>query len=305
MIDVSSPKAVRSLMERYGIRARKRFGQNYLVDGNIIEKIGRAAEISSEDAVVEIGPGLGALTLSLARQAGFVLAVEIDRNLLPVLAETLSGVGRVELLCQDAMKTDFDELVREKTGGLYGRDGKPYKLLANLPYYITSPLLLHLLTNRYNLSVVVVMVQREVAARLAAPPGTKDYGSLSVVVQYFTTPKLLFYVPRTVFLPVPAVDSAVVRFDLRKEPAVHVADEELFFKVVRASFGQRRKTVLNALGGAGLGLSREDLGALLAGAGIDPGRRGETFSLGEFAVIADAIKSSKLWPPALENDILK
>lgn len=291
MIDVSSPGAAQSLMERYGVRTKKRLGQNFLVDGNIVEKIVRAAGVSPEDAVVEIGPGLGALTASLARQAGIVLAVEIDRNLIPLLSETLSGAGRVELLCQDALKTDFDELVREKTSGHYGRGGKPYKALANLPYYITSPLLLHLLTSRFNLSVLVLMVQREVAARLTALPGTKDYGSLSVVVQYFAIPKLLFLVPRTVFMPAPAVDSAVVRFDLREEPAVPVQDEELFFKVVRASFGQRRKTVLNALG-AGLGLSRKDLGGILAGVGIDPGRRGETFSLSEFAVIADAIKFS-------------
>ncbi|MCL6638424.1 MAG: 16S rRNA (adenine(1518)-N(6)/adenine(1519)-N(6))-dimethyltransferase RsmA [Firmicutes bacterium] len=276
-------------MERFGIRARKSLGQNFLIDGNIIRKIVDAAGVGCDDAVVEIGPGLGALTATLARRAKSVIAVEIDRGLIPVLTETLAGAGQVRVFCRDALKTDFDALVEEQTGGVYGKKGKPYKLLANLPYYITSPLIMHLLTNRFHLSRMVVMVQLEVAARLAARPGTGDYGALTVAVNYFTSPALLFRVPRTVFYPVPAVDSAVVRLDARPEPPVAVADESLFFKIVRASFGQRRKTILNALAGAGLELSREARLEALDRAGIDAGRRGETLSLEEFAALTAAV----------------
>lgn len=286
MTEVNSPAAVRAIMNRYGISCRKSLGQNFLIDSNIINKIIGAAELTPADLVVEIGPGLGALTTRAVRSAGKVLAVEVDRGLLPVLAGILEG--DVEVIQGDALEIDFDRMVGEKTGGAFGRGGKQYKLLANLPYYITSPLLMHLLLGRFNVSLIIVMIQLEVAARLTAVPGTKEYGALSVAVQYFTEPKMLFRVPRTVFYPPPGVDSAVVRLAVRSEPAVAVRDEEAFFRVVRASFGRRRKTLLNALAGSGLGVDRGVWQSVLGNAGIDPGRRGETLTLAEFAALTDS-----------------
>jgi len=288
LIQVASPAAVRSIMRRHNISCRKSLGQNFLVDLNIIKKILDSAELTLDDLVLEIGPGLGALTAQAAQNAGKVLAVEVDRGLLPVLAETLEGAGNVEVIEGDALKTDFDRLAGEKTGGLFGSGGKKYKLIANLPYYITSPLLMHLLMNRFNFSVAIVMVQLEVAERLAAGPGVKQYGALSVAVQYFTESKILFKVPRTVFFPAPEVDSAVVRLSQRALPAVSVRDEKTFFKLVRAAFGRRRKTLLNSLDGSGLGPDKATWLKVLQRCGIDASRRGETLALAEFACLTGA-----------------
>lgn len=288
MIEINSPAAVRAIMHRYGIACRKSLGQNFLLDSNIINKIIGVADLTPADLVVEIGPGLGSLTTRVARAAGRVLAVEVDRGLMPALAETLEGAGDVEVIQGDALDIDFDRMVEEKTGGDFGRGGKQYKLLANLPYYITSPLLMHLLLGRFNFSLMIVMIQLEVAARLVAVPGTKDYGALSVAVQYFAEPKMLFRVPRTVFYPSPGVDSAVVRLVVRPEPAVAVRDEGAFFRVVRAAFGLRRKTLLNSLAGSDLGIDREAWQSVLGNAGIDPGRRGETLTLKEFAALTES-----------------
>jgi len=286
LFEVISPAVVRSIMQRFGISCRKSLGQNFLVDSNIINKIIAGAELTDADLVVEIGPGLGALTGRIAARAGKVLAVEVDRGLLPALAEVLEGAGDIEVVQGDALKIDFDMLAWEKTGGKFGRGAGKYKLMANLPYYITSPLLMHLLLNRFNISLIIVMVQLEVATRLAALPGTKAYGALSLAVQYFTEPKILFRVPRTVFFPQPDVDSAVVRLAIRPEPAVQVPSEEEFFKIIRASFGQRRKTLINSLSGSNLGVDKETCLRALKQSGIDPARRGETLSLAEFAVLA-------------------
>lgn len=286
-MEVTSPSAVRAIMSRYGLACRKSLGQNFLVDKNIIEKIIGAADLKTADLVVEIGPGLGALTKPAARSAARVLAVEVDRGLLPVLAKILEGAGDIEVIEGDALKIDFDEMVEEKTGGAYGREGRSYKLLSNIPYAITSPLLIHLLRGRFHFSLMVVMVQLEVAARLVAAPGTRDYGALSVAVQYFAEPEKLFRVPRTVFYPSPGVDSEVLRLTVRPRPAVDVRSEEDFFRVVRAAFGQRRKTLLNSLAGSGLEVPREAWQVILGQAGIDPGRRGETLSLQEFAAVTE------------------
>jgi len=287
--EVASPAVVRDLLKRNKLSCRKSLGQNFLVDSNIIDKIIEAADLSAGDLAVEIGPGLGALTTRIAREAGKVLAVEVDRGLLPVLAEVVEGAGDVEIIHGNALEIDFDKLVHEKTGGRFGRGSGQYKLLANLPYYITSPLLIHILQERYNLCRMVVMVQSEVAARLAAAPGTKDYGVLSVAVQYFTEVKVLFRVPRTVFFPSPAVDSAVVRL-LPRPPRDPVQDEKTFFKVVRAAFGKRRKTLLNSLADSGFGIEKEVWRAVLESAAIDPGRRGETLSLAEFARLTGCLQ---------------
>jgi len=288
-VEVTSPAAVRAILHHYKLSCKKSLGQNYLIDSNIADKIVNAANLSPADLVVEIGPGLGALTTRAARRAGKVLAVEIDRGLLPALAEVLEGMGNVEVIHGDALEVDFAGLVREKTQKEYGWGGGGCKLLANLPYYITSPLLMRLLQGRCNFSLMVIMVQLEVANRLVARPGTKDYGALSVAVQYFTEAEILFRVPRTVFFPAPAVDSAVVRLMVRPEPAVPVCSEEAFFKVVRAAFGKRRKTILNALAGAGLDIERELWKSALESSGIDQERRGETLSIVEFARLTDRL----------------
>ncbi|RJQ27493.1 MAG: 16S rRNA (adenine(1518)-N(6)/adenine(1519)-N(6))-dimethyltransferase RsmA [Peptococcaceae bacterium] len=292
MHNLASVAGTRALLRNYGFRYRKSLGQNFLVDPGIIQKIVDAVEPALMDVIVEIGPGLGTLTKQVAGHVGKVLAVEIDRHLLPILADTLGGLeSHVEVIQGDALEIDFDRLVAAKTAGEFGQGGRPYKLVANLPYYITGPLLTRLVLERFNTSVMVVMVQQEVAARLTAAPGNKNYGSLSVLVRYFTEPEMVFRVPRTVFYPVPGVDSAVVRLRVRPEPAVRVLDEALFFKIVRAAFALRRKNILNALSGAMGGISKEKWRIILAKAGIDPGRRGETFSLAEFAAVADRIKA--------------
>lgn len=289
MIQTTSPAAIRNIMHSHGISCRKSLGQNFLIDTNIINKIITAAELTRSDLVVEIGPGLGALTAQIASTAGKVIAVEVDKGLLAVLTEVLEGFQNVEMIQGDALKTDFDRVLEERTGGEYGSNGKKYKLMANLPYYITSPVLMHLLLGRFNISIIVIMIQAEVAERLAASPGSKAYGALSLAVQYFTKPEILFRVPRTVFYPKPGVDSAVVRLAVRSEPAAFVRDEKAFFKIIRSAFGKRRKTLLNSLTGSDLGIDRDTCLRALKNSGIDPGRRGETLSLAEFASLAESI----------------
>ena len=289
MIQMISPAAIRNIMQSHGISCRKSLGQNFLIDNNIIGKIIASAELTRSDLVVEIGPGLGALTTEIARQAGKVIAVEVDRGLITALSEVLTGQQNVELILGDAMKIDFDRLAGESTAGEYGSTGKKYKLMANLPYYITTPVLMRLLLGRFNISIIVIMIQVEVAERLAAVPGSKTYGALSLAVQYFAKPEILFRVSRTVFYPKPGVDSAVVRLVVRPAPAVVVRDENMLFNIIRAAFGKRRKTLLNSLTGSALGLDRETCLSGLEIAGIDPGRRAETLSLAEFASLTDSI----------------
>ncbi|RPF42430.1 dimethyladenosine transferase [Thermodesulfitimonas autotrophica] len=280
MDELASLATVRALLRQYGIRPRKRWGQNFLINPGILEKIVAAAEISPADTVVEVGPGIGALTARLTALAGHVVAVEIDRSLVALLKERFSACPNLFLVEGDALKADFDALVRAAGGTL------PYKVVANLPYYVTTPLLTRLLNTNFTVSLLVVMVQKEVALRLVARPGTKEYGSLSVLAQYRSEAELVTVVSRGSFFPAPAVDSAVVKLRLRSAPPVAVPDEGLFFRVVRAAFGQRRKTLLNALAGAGLGRGRQEWEAVLKQAGIDPQRRGETLDLAAFAAIA-------------------
>ncbi|MFZ5646192.1 MAG: 16S rRNA (adenine(1518)-N(6)/adenine(1519)-N(6))-dimethyltransferase RsmA [Bacillota bacterium] len=280
MTDVAAPSAVRDLLEKYSFRCRKSMGQNFLVDANIVNKIVSSASLDKDDVVVEIGPGLGVITRAAATMAKKVISVELDRNLLPILEETLQGTGNVSIVPGDAMEVDLDDIVKTHAG----HSGR-YKLIANLPYYITTPLIMRLLRSGFNISSLVIMMQLEVAERIAALPGGKDYGALTVAVQYYTEVRYLFRVPNTVFIPRPDVDSAVVRLDKRSRPAVETPDEDLFFKTVRGSFGQRRKTLLNALGSAFPHIARDGLKALLEKAGIDPSRRGETLDIEEFAAV--------------------
>lgn len=284
-----SPATVRQIVEKYGFRFQKSLGQNFLIDGNIVNKIAGSAELDRDDVVLEIGAGIGTLTSALAERAGKVIVIEIDRNLQPILAETLADFDNVEIVIGNALKTDFDQIVREKTGDQYGRAAKPYKLTANLPYYITTPLIMHALENHFNISTAVFMIQKEVAERITALPGGKDYGALTIGVNYFSEPQLVLRVPKMVFMPQPEVESAVLRLKVRENPPVHVEDEQLFFKVVKAAFGQRRKTLLNAISGLMPGMDKSEAARWMNVAGIDSGRRGETLSIEEFARLANTI----------------
>ena len=277
-----SPGLVRDLLGRYNFRIKKGLGQNFLIDDNIIKKIVQAAELKSTDTVVEIGPGLGSLTRRLSEKAGRVIAVEIDRNLLPILEETLTEYENITLIEADALKIYLKRLVGEYSGSI-----ERYKIVANLPYYITSPLIMHFLENDFNISRIVVMVQLEVARRLAAKPGSKEYGALTIAVNYYASVETAFRVPPTVFIPKPEVGSAVVCLDVRDGPPVSVLNRDDFFALVRAAFQQRRKTLLNALSGVVKQFTREAWLGMLNEAGIDPLRRGETLDLGEFALLAN------------------
>ncbi|WP_018086064.1 16S rRNA (adenine(1518)-N(6)/adenine(1519)-N(6))-dimethyltransferase RsmA [Desulfurispora thermophila] len=279
MRDLTAPSRVQALMQKYGLKARKSLGQNFLVDQNIVQKIVDAAGLTPSDTVVEIGPGLGVLTARLAQKAGRVIAVEIDQHLIPVLQENLAAAGNVQLVHGDALHTDFAAL----TGGV------PFTVVANLPYYITTPLLFHLLESGYPIRRLVLMVQDEVADRLAAPPGNKQYGALSVMVQYYTRVEYMFKVPRTVFIPRPGVDSAVVRLEKRETPAVPVPDEALFQRLVRGAFAQRRKTLANALAAALPFLSREQWQQELRALGLPDNVRGEMLSMEQFAALTAAV----------------
>lgn len=284
MVEARSPSALRALLQHYGLRPKKGLGQHFLWQTQIVERIADAAELTEDDVVLEIGPGLGILTAALARRAGRVIAVEIDRALFPLLQETLQGYDNIRLVAGDARTVDFEELLETHAPGFT----RPCKVLGNLPYYITSPLLMRLLHQEFHKELLVFMVQKEVAERIAASPGGKEYGSLSVAVQYYAEPELLFNVSPHAFFPPPGVASAIIRLRCRSHPAVEVHDEEHFFKVVRAAFRYRRKTIKNSLREAGL-LRTELEMKIFAEAGIDPGRRGETFDLHEFALLADAL----------------
>jgi 16S rRNA (adenine1518-N6/adenine1519-N6)-dimethyltransferase len=284
MFDPALPSVVKDLLQRHQFRIKKKFGQNFLIDGNIISKILSAADLNNMDIVVEIGPGVGALTYRLAKVAKQVFAVEIDRTVLPLLTETLEGLENVALIEADALKINFDRLVQERTGNLAGG----YKVVANLPYYITTPLIMHLLEGHSGVRKIIVMVQEEVARRLTASPGTKDYGALTVAANYYAAVEMAFKVPRTVFLPRPEVDSAVVSMTVREIPAVNVINQHIYFALVKATFQQRRKTLLNALSSMDKDLPKDRWLGILRQADIDPVRRGETLNIQEFARLADA-----------------
>jgi 16S rRNA (adenine1518-N6/adenine1519-N6)-dimethyltransferase len=275
----------RELLNAYGLKLKKSLGQNFLTDSHVLNKIIRAAELNKDSGVIEIGPGIGALTERLAEQAGKVVAVELDQRLVPVLKELFQHQPHVEIIHGDALEVDLGAVIQE-----HMRDMKTLHVVANLPYYVTSPILIRLLTERYPLTNIVIMIQKEVADRLAAKPGTKDYSSLSVLVQYFAEAEEVAKVPSHVFVPRPQVDSAVARLTLRERPAVEVKNEELFFKIVRASFAQRRKTLLNTLHATLFArVDKHQVEAWLNEAGIDPKRRGETLNLEEFATLVEVI----------------
>jgi 16S rRNA (adenine1518-N6/adenine1519-N6)-dimethyltransferase len=284
--DVASPKRTNELLKRHGLTLKKSLGQNFLVDLNILSKIVGAADLDETKGALEIGPGIGALTQQLARRAGRVVAVEIDRRLLPVLEETLQPFPNASVVHGDVLEVDLRQLFAERFAGLEG-----VSVVANLPYYITTPIIMKLLEEKLPLDNIVVMIQKEVAERMAAKPGGKDYGSLSIAVQYYCEPELVTIVPHTVFIPKPNVDSAVIKLKVRRQPPVVTVDEAFFFEVVQASFVQRRKTLYNNI--AARFFTKEtktELAPLLADCGIEPSRRGETLSMAEYARLSDALR---------------
>ena len=286
--DYSVTKAV---LERHGFTFKKSFGQNFLTDTNILQKIVDTAEIDDQVNVIEIGPGIGALTEFLAERAAQVMAFEIDHRLVPILADTLRDFDNVTVVNEDILKVDLAQHIQS-----FKNPDLPIKVVANLPYYITTPILMHLIESGIPFSEFVVMMQKEVADRISAQPNTKAYGSLSIAVQYYMTAKVAFIVPRTVFVPAPNVDSAILKMVRRPEPAVAVEDESFFFKVSKASFTHRRKTLWNNLTGY-FGKTEEvkdKLTKALDQAGLSPSVRGEALSLAEFASLASALKGQGL-----------
>lgn len=270
------------ILRKYQFRMQKKYGQNFLIDANILSEIVEAAQITKEDCVLEIGPGIGTMTQYLAEAAGRVIAVEIDRELIPILEETLSPYRNVTLVCGDILKIDLTELVNKNGGG-------PVKVVANLPYYITTPIIMALFESRVPLSSITVMVQSEVADRMRTGPGTKDYGALSLAVQYYAKPEIVARVSASCFTPRPNVDSTVVRLIKYEKPPVEVEDEKWLFALIRASFNQRRKTLANGLAGSGLRLTRGQVEAVLDEMGLSRTVRGETFTLERFAEFSNRL----------------
>lgn len=283
--DIATPTRTKEVLEKYGFSFKKSLGQNFLIDTNILYNIVEAADLDSSKAAIEIGPGIGALTEQLGRAAGHVLAIEIDQRLLPILEDTLAPYDNIEVVHGDVLELDLAALARDKLSGY-----EKVSVVANLPYYVTTAILMKLLESRLPLENIVVMIQKEVAERIAAKPGSKDYGSLSVAAQFYAETEVAMIVPASVFIPRPNVDSAVIKLKIRDRPPVEVDDENFFFRVVRACFAQRRKTLLNNLMSGLFDKQRKDeVIQMLSDLEIEPSRRGETLSIDEYASLANEI----------------
>lgn len=281
---LSNPKKTIEVIQKHGFDFQKKFGQNFLIDPHVLDKIIAAAGITKDDFVLEIGPGIGTMTQYLAEAAREVTAVEIDRNLIPILEETLAGYDNVTVINQDILKLDLEALAQEKNGG------RPIKVVANLPYYITTPIIMGLYESHVPVSSITVMVQKEVAHRMQAGPGSKDYGALSLAVQYYASPYIAANVPPNCFMPRPNVGSAVIHLESYQNPPVSVKDEKLMFALIRASFNQRRKTLLNGLKNAtDLPYGKEELLETFAALGWKETVRGEQLTLEQFAQLSDAL----------------
>ena len=292
MAYLGTPTATAQVIKKYGFSFQKKFGQNFLIDANILEKIIASAEITKEDCVIEIGPGIGTMTQYLAENAREVVAVEIDKNLIPILEETLKEYENVSILNEDILKVDLNRLVKEKN------DGRPIKVVANLPYYITTPIIMGLFEGHVPISSITIMVQKEVADRMQVGPGTKDYGALSLAVQYYAKPEIMLNVPPACFMPRPNVGSAVIRLTRFEEPPVKAQDERKMFSIIRAAFNQRRKTLANALTnglaytneeGRVIHVSRKEVCETLEKMGLSQTIRGEALSLEQFARLSDLL----------------
>ena len=284
MEKLSNPQRTIEVIKKYEFCFQKKFGQNFLIDGHVLDKIIAGAGVTKDDMVLEIGPGIGTMTQYLAEAAGKVVAVEIDRNLLPILQETLADYDNVKVIHADVLSLDLEKLVQEENGG------RPIKVVANLPYYITTPIIMALFEQHVPLANVTVMVQKEVAARMKSGPGSKDYGALSLAVQYYAEQYIVANVPCNCFMPRPNVDSAVIRLTRYEEPPVQVKDEKMLFKIIRASFNQRRKTLQNGLNNSSeLNFTKDQIAAAIAEAGFSPSVRGEALTLEQFAKLTDIL----------------
>lgn len=284
--DIATPIRTKEILKKYGFSFKKSLGQNFLIDPNILRNIVSHAHLTSESGAIEVGPGIGALTEHLARAAKKVVSFEIDQRLLPVLEDTLSPYDNIKIVHSDILKADVVKVIQEEMPGI-----EDIMVVANLPYYVTTPILMKLLNDRLPIRGFVVMMQKEVADRITAKPGTKEYGSLSIAIQYYCTAEVAMIVPKTVFMPQPNVDSAVIRLIRHDKPPVEVINEDFLFEVTRASFAQRRKTILNNLQ-AGLSEGKKNKDAILNAleeAGVEPSRRGETLTIEEFGHLADAL----------------
>ena len=285
---LGNPQNTIAVLQKYNFSFQKKFGQNFLIDTHVLDKIIRSAEITKEDMVVEIGPGIGTMTQYLACAAGKVAAIEIDKALIPILEDTLEGYENVQVINDDVLKVDIAKLAEEENGG------RPIKVVANLPYYITTPIIMGLFENHVPLKSITVMVQKEVAARMQVGPGTKDYGALSLAVQYYAKPYIVANVPPNCFMPRPKVGSAVIRLERYDEPPVQVEDEKLMFRIIRASFNQRRKTLANGLKNSPeLQFSKEEIEKAIEGIGKSVSVRGEALTLEEFAALSNLLCESE------------
>lgn len=284
MEKLSNPQVTIETIKKYDFAFQKKFGQNFLIDGHVLDKIIAAAGVTKEDVVLEIGPGFGTMTQYLAENAREVIAVEIDQTLIPILQETLKEYDNITLINEDILKVDIAGLVKEKNGG------RPIKVVANLPYYITTPIIMGLFESHVPLCNITVMVQKEVAQRMQAGPGTKDYGALSLAVQYYAEPYIVANVPPNCFIPRPNVGSAVIRLTRWEEPPVRVSDEKKMFAIIRASFNQRRKTLQNSLVNGGIDVTKEQIVSALETLQLPATVRGEALSLEQFAALTDALE---------------
>jgi 16S rRNA (adenine1518-N6/adenine1519-N6)-dimethyltransferase len=280
-IKLYSPKVIKDILDRYGFKFSKSLGQNFLIDGNIIKRIVEIAGLDEKSGVLEIGPGFGTLTQLLCKKANKVIAIEVDKSLIEVHKGTLD-YPNLKIIYDDFLKVDVNKLIEEEFKGL------DVKIVANLPYYITTPIIMKILEEKYKVSKIVVMVQKEMAQRLNSKPGTKDYGAITLAVQYRADTNIAMIVPNSVFMPKPKVDSAVIEFKILPKPRIDVCDEKMLFKVIKASFAQRRKTILNGLSNS-LNFSKDIINESLVSAGMNPGIRGEKLTLDEFGRISDEI----------------
>lgn len=283
--DLGNPKNTIEVIQKYGFAFQKKFGQNFLIDTHVLDKIIAAAGVTKEDMVLEIGPGIGTMTQRLAEAAGRVVAVEIDTNLIPILNETLGEFENITIINEDILKVDIKKLAEEYNAG------RPIKVVANLPYYITTPIIMGLFESGVPIDNITVMVQKEVADRMQVGPGSKDYGALSLAVQYYAEPYIVANVPPNCFIPRPNVGSAVIRLTRHEKPPVQVEDRDLMFKLIRASFNQRRKTLQNGLNNSPeLSFTKEQIAEAIAAMGLSPSIRGEALTLAQFAQLSDQLK---------------